>query len=141
GPPMKFHRLTPSLEAADLLATVGFYREVLGFRLVARHPKPDEGPMLWADVQRDGAELMLTQSHDPARLARLHADGAFDVVLYVAVDDVAALRAELAEKGVEVSPFEVTFYGMKEVYVRDPDGRAITFAQECRDEPETVHDS
>lgn len=134
---MRFHGLTPSLEATDLPATLRFYEQALGLRLVTFHPGPSEGTMTWAAVRRDDVVLMLTQSRDPGRLGGLRAD----VALHLAVEDLEAARQELLTKGVEVSPINVTFYGTREASVRDPDGRAVILAEEFGEAPETVHDA
>jgi uncharacterized glyoxalase superfamily protein PhnB len=49
---------------------------------------------------------------------------------------VVALHAEAKGKAFQVSDLRVTFYGMKEFEVRDPDGHILWFGQET-DEPPT----
>jgi uncharacterized glyoxalase superfamily protein PhnB len=51
-------------------------------------------------------------------------------------EDVVALHAEAKGKAFQVSDLRVTFYGMKEFEVRDPDGHILWFGQET-DEPPT----
>lgn len=41
-----------------------------------------------------------------------------------------ALRAELVERGAAPSEPQDTFYGLREVYVSDPDGFSLVFAQD-----------
>jgi catechol 2,3-dioxygenase-like lactoylglutathione lyase family enzyme len=49
-------------------------------------------------------------------------------VVYLLVDDVDGLHAELVEKGVRIDsgPVDQT-WGNREMYVKDPDGNSIRF--------------
>ena len=50
-----------------------------------------------------------------------------DTGLYFGCPDVDAAYGELRSRGVEVKEPKVTGYGMKQLYVRDPDGYALCF--------------
>ncbi len=47
----------------------------------------------------------------------------------------AQCRAEVKRQAFQVSELRVTFYGMKEFEVRDPDGHILWFGQETDDPP------
>jgi uncharacterized glyoxalase superfamily protein PhnB len=70
---------------------------------------------------------------DPVRVAA-HADTA----IYFACPDVDAVYRHLREKGVEVKEPQIAQYGMKQVYVTDPDGYNLCFqwpaTQQTRDQ-------
>jgi len=63
---MKLTALTPMLWTEDLVNTVAFYRDTLGFDCTAQM----EG---WASLERDGVELMLSlpNQHDVSASAVL----------------------------------------------------------------------
>jgi uncharacterized glyoxalase superfamily protein PhnB len=63
-----------------------------------------------------------------------HDDG-WPVICYSYPEDVAALHAEIKHKGFQVSDLRVTFYGMKEFELRDPDGHILWFGQETDERP------
>jgi catechol 2,3-dioxygenase-like lactoylglutathione lyase family enzyme len=58
-------------------------------------------------------------------------DGVAGGVVYLAVEDVDALHAELVAKGVPIDtgPVDQT-WGNREMYVKDPDRNSIRFVQE-----------
>ena len=57
-------------------------------------------------------------------------DGMPGGVVYIAVDDVDSLHAELVAKGVgiDTGPVDQT-WGNREMYVRDADGNSLRFIQ------------
>ena len=59
---------------------------------------------------------------DPARIAAHE-----DTALYFGCRDVDGAYEHLRAKGVEVKPPKVAPYGMKQLYLRDPDGYVICF--------------
>jgi len=78
-----------------------------------------------------GVEVMLNTAYesdkrppapDPVRIAAHD-----DTCLYFGCPDVDAVYAHLCEKGVHVKPPKVAFYGMKQMYVHDPDGYSLCF--------------
>jgi hypothetical protein len=72
---------------------------------------------------RDGAHLHLTSFKDGVV-------GAWTSTVYVFVDDVDALRAELVANGIATpsDPLDQT-WGTREIGVRDADKNVITFGQ------------
>jgi catechol 2,3-dioxygenase-like lactoylglutathione lyase family enzyme len=68
--------------------------------------------------------------------ARFHAssfpgDGGPRGVIYMLVDDVDSIHAELAAKEIEIDTGPVNQdWGNREMYVKDPDGNSIRFTQE-----------
>ena len=55
--------------------------------------------------------------------------------LYFRVDDVEEVLGRLDDVEV-VEPLQLTWYGMKEVWVRDPDGYVVTIGSPEGDPPE-----
>ena len=123
--------MTPLLQVFDMRKSVEFYRDVLGFEVVANSPLRPEVLFHWALLRRDGIELMLNTAYDEgerppipdARRIATHDD----VTLYFSCPDVDAVYAELHAKSIARSEPRVAPYGMKQLYVKDPDGYGLCF--------------
>jgi glyoxylase I family protein len=121
--------MAPLLQVFDMPTSVRFYRDVLGFEIVdTSHPGERFD---WALLRLQGVELMLNTAYeeqdrppapDPARIAA-HADTA----LFFGCPDVDAAYAYLRSRGVDAEPPVVPDYGMKQLYVTDPDGYVLCF--------------
>jgi glyoxylase I family protein len=121
--------IAPLLQVFDMPTSIAFYCERLGFEIVATsRPGPVFG---WALLRLNGLELMLNTAYeddsrpaapDPARIA---AHG--DTGIYFGCPDVDGAYAHLREKGVDAKPPRVAPYGMKQLYVTDPDGYELCF--------------
>jgi glyoxylase I family protein len=122
--------MVPLLQVFDMPASIAFYRDVLGFEVVTTSP-PRNGHFDWALLRLNGVELMLNTAYeqdsrppkpDPARIAA-HDDAA----IYFACPDVDAAHAHLRSRGQKVKEPKVAPYGMKQLYVHDPDGYNLCF--------------
>ncbi len=112
----------PSLLVRDLEQTVEFYGR-LGFELSARWPA--DGPATWAEVRRDGVVVQLFTEAPKGTPDEPCLSG----TLYMGVDDVRGLAAEL-EGRVELAwgPEEMA-YGQLELGMQDPNGYFLAFAE------------
>jgi catechol 2,3-dioxygenase-like lactoylglutathione lyase family enzyme len=117
--------LVPLLQVFDMPASLAFYRDKLGFAVVQRAPAVGEH-IDWALLRLGDIELMLNTMYeadqrppapDPAR-TKAHADTA----LYFGCPDVDAAYERLRGLGLRLQPPVVAPYGMKQLYVLDPDG-------------------
>ncbi|MBM3782733.1 MAG: VOC family protein [Acidobacteria bacterium] len=122
--------LTPLLQVYDMPASVRFYRDLLGFEIVEHSPTLDNGSFHWALLRLGGAELMLNTAYEfdserpvPADPARLAAHG--DTCIYLGCPDVDAAFEEITAKGWPAGPPAIAPYGMKQLYLKDPDGYGI----------------
>ncbi len=122
--------MAPLLQVFDMPASIAFYRDVLGFEVVTTSP-PRNGHFDWALLRLNGVELMLNTAYeqdsrppkpDPARIA---AHG--DTAIYFGCPDVDAAYAHLRSRGQSVKEPKVAPYGMKQLYVHDPDGYNLCF--------------
>lgn len=111
----------PLLMVRDLERSVAFYSGQLGFRVIDE--ALSAGRRYWCRLERDGLSLMLQQGEDAADGER----PGRGVVLYFVCDDAEALHAEFASRGVAVSPPQVAYYGMRQLFVPDPDGYEVCF--------------
>jgi glyoxylase I family protein len=125
--PLTIHGFVTLIQVFDMPASLAFYRDVLGFEAVS--DVPEDGRCDWVWLKRSGSELMLNtayESHarpsfpDPTRAAA-HSD----TTLYFGCDDVDVAHVELRGLGIMARNPVVTDYGMKQVYLKDPDGYQI----------------
>jgi len=121
--------MAPLLQVFDMPTAIRFYREVLEFELVATSGGGEQSD--WVLLRRDGVELMLNTAYEvdarpstpnAARIAS-HAD----VGLFFGCADVDNAYAHLVSKGVKADPPRVAPYGMKQLYITDPDGYVLCF--------------
>jgi glyoxylase I family protein len=133
GMPITVEGIAPMFFVYDVPRSVAFYRDVLGFEIVMTskpfsEAKDDFG---WALLRLNGVDLMLNNAYennlrpsafDPARI-EAHAD----TVLYFACRDVDGAYQHLKQRGISVNPPKVAYYGMKQIYVTDPDGYSVCF--------------
>lgn len=131
--------LTPLIFVFDMPASIRFYCEDLGFEVAVSDGKPAPD-FDWVLLRLDGSELMLNTAYesderppgpDPSRIA---AHG--DTTLYFACPDVDGAYAYMRKKGIAADPPRVAHYGMKQLYITDPDGYLLCF-QWKHSEPRT----
>ena len=115
------------LQVFDMPTSLAFYRDVLGFEVVS--DTPDDGLCDWVMLKRHESELMLNTAYEadtrppaphPTRILA-HADTA----LFFDCEDVDVAYTYLQQRGVAAKPPVVTDYGMKQLYLNDPDGYEI----------------
>lgn len=135
--------LTPNLVTDDVNASVAFYRDTLGFQFLAGMPF-GEGPpvdrfddnirLQWTMLELDGAKLMfqarssIAREFPPLEEAAVGASATF----YLEVEELDRLLARLGEAVETVLPDHVTFYGMREIWIRDNNGYLLTLAQKTQ---------
>jgi uncharacterized glyoxalase superfamily protein PhnB len=121
--------LTPVIVVDKVESCLGFWTGALGFKKVHEVPGPD-GSLVFASVERGAVEIMyqtrasVLDDH-PAVAPEL--DG-HSIVLFITVDSL-----DEVEKAVSAAPMvkarHKTFYGSEEIYVREPGGNIVGFAQ------------
>ncbi len=130
---------TTLLGVYDMPTSVRFYRDLLGFDIVSHSPHLGGDPdrFHWCWLRLDGAEVMLNTAYEfdeerplPPDAARTAAHQ--DTTLYFGCPDVDAAYEELRAKGLEVQKPKVAPYGMKQMYLLDPDGYGICFQWEAK---------
>jgi catechol 2,3-dioxygenase-like lactoylglutathione lyase family enzyme len=112
--------IVPSIEEC-----LPFYVERLGF--TRKIDVPHDGALGFVILSRGALELMLqSRASVAADIAGLDPDG-FRAALYIEVDELAPLRKALTGWP-RVIPERTTFYGAREIIVRDPAGNLLAFA-------------
>jgi uncharacterized glyoxalase superfamily protein PhnB len=121
-----FQSLTPNLLVSDMAASLALYRDVLGFQL--KESVPDAPPFVFAWLERNGINLFLNDAKPVVEeFTTLRAGNTS--TLYIIVDDVEALHAEISGRANVVMHLKDQFYGMREFAILDPDGYLVTFGQ------------
>lgn len=127
---MEILGVAPLLQVYDMPASIGFYREVLGFELVSHSPLLPNGSFHWALLRWGDAEVMLNTAYEtdgerpvPPDTSRLAAHE--DTCLFFGCPDVDAAYKVLTARGLRAEAPKVAPYGMKQLSFRDPDGYGI----------------
>ena len=117
------------LQVFDMPTSLGFYRDVLGFQVASEVPADDRCD--WVRLTLHGSELMLNTAYeederpptpDPVRVT---AHG--DATLYFICASADTAYRLLREAGLEPSEPATAHYGMRQTYVKDPDGYELCF--------------
>jgi glyoxylase I family protein len=121
--------MVPVLEVFDMSTSIAFYRDIRGFQIASTsRPGPD---FAWASLTLNGVELMLNTAYDegerppqqnPARVAAHH-----DTCLYFGCEDVDEAYAHLLANNIPAKEPTIAPYGMRQLYVSDPDGYNLCF--------------
>ena len=127
--PIEIRGLAPLLQVFDMPTSIRFYRDVLGFEII--HQSTEGDHFDWALLRLGNAELMLNtayesdsrpESPDGARIAAHE-----DTTLYFGCPNVDATYEYLTSKGVQTKPPTTAPYGMRQLYLLDPDGYSLCF--------------
>jgi glyoxylase I family protein len=123
--------LTPLLQVFDMPKAIAFYRDVLGFQIVGsdgHHPVPDND---WTLLELCGAQLMLNTAYEREKRPKAPVAGRIaahqDTCIYFSCPDVDGTHKFLKRKIAGLKPPKVAPYGMKQLYLRDPDGYELCF--------------
>jgi catechol 2,3-dioxygenase-like lactoylglutathione lyase family enzyme len=130
--PYELKKLTPNLIVSDVLRSVEFYRDVLGFTVAVTVPEAE--PFVFAIVQSGPVEVFLNAPEPAIAEYPAFKDRPIGgtLTLFVEVVNIALAHATLQDKVKIVMPLEHKWYGSTEFAFEDPDGYLITFAE--RDE-------
>ena len=122
-------RLTPVLVVDAVEPCLAFWTDRLGFAAENQVPG-DDGKLVFASAKKGDIEVMyqtrasvLAERPDAASELTGHS-----TVLFITTDDLDAVEKAIAGAPVVV-PRHTTFYGSTEVYVREPGGNMVGFAQ------------
>jgi uncharacterized glyoxalase superfamily protein PhnB len=123
---MKVKKVTPILVVDAIEPALPFWQGQLGFEKVVE--VPHEGRLGFVLLARDGHEVMLQTRASVA--ADVPAVGALDppCAIYCDVDSLDAAIAA-TEGATVLVPRRTTFYGAEEIWVRDPSGAVVAFAE------------
>ncbi len=122
-------QLTPVLIVEAVEPCLKFWVDRLGFAITNQVPAPD-GKLIFASVQLGPVEIMYQTrasvvDEQPGTVKDLMGHS---VALFITVEDLDAVARSLDGAPV-VKPRHKTFYGSTEIYVREPGGNTVGFAE------------
>jgi uncharacterized glyoxalase superfamily protein PhnB len=125
---MNVKRITPILFVEEIEPCVKFWVDRFGFQKTAEVPEGNK--LAFAMLQKGNVELMYqsyaSADKDVTTIAQQVRKG--PTFLYVEVDNLEETIAAI--QGTEVvMPLRNTFYGSREIGIKDPAGHYVTFAQ------------
>ncbi|MGN6495145.1 MAG: VOC family protein [Agriterribacter sp.] len=117
------------LQVFDMNTSLKFYCDVLGFVVYQKGgPENDIG---WVWLKRGNIHLMLNTAYETADrppapdTARMAAHD--DTCIYFSCPEVDEYYEYLLAKGVSINKPAIAPYGMKQMYLHDPDGYHLCF--------------
>jgi uncharacterized glyoxalase superfamily protein PhnB len=114
--------IAPQFFTTDIPATLAYYKDKLGFDCLGTW----QDPPVYAVVARDNRRIHFRYAEAPAPNPDKYADELLDAYLFV--EDVDALYAEFAPRGVEFTrPLGNTPWHSREFVLKDCDGRLLAF--------------
>jgi catechol 2,3-dioxygenase-like lactoylglutathione lyase family enzyme len=125
--------VVPELVVSDLAASLRFWRDLLGFRVVY-----ERAAERFAFLERGGAQFMLEQLHDASWLTgELSAPFGRGMHFEIGVDSLAPILVALERarwplwRGAEERWYRVASeeVGQRQVVVQDPDGYLLRLAE------------
>jgi glyoxylase I family protein len=121
--------MSPLIQVFDMPASLAFYRDKLGFRVTGDSGQGDNSG--WVMLQSGDATIMLNTACDdgerPPEPAPPRIDGHQDTCIYFSCPDVDAAYEHLLANNIAADPPMVAPYGMKQLYLRDPDNFNLCF--------------
>ena len=120
-------KITPILLVDEIEPSLKFWMDKLGFEKTVEVPEGDK--LGFVLLTKDGTEVMLQSRESVKKDASAAAGPVLEMgsSLYIEVDDFGDALKRV--KGAEVLvPERVTFYGMREIFVREPGRHVVGFA-------------
>jgi glyoxylase I family protein len=122
--------VAPLLQVYDMPTSIKFYCEALGFEIVSTDGKPAPN-FEWVLLRLNGTDLMLNTAYEapqrPPKPNAMRVTAHKDTGLYFGCPDVDAAYNHLRSLGVKTNEPRVAHYGMKQLYLTDPDGYELCF--------------
>ena len=115
--------VVPMIHVPDVRATVDWYQSI-GFHVVATYGNESDGSYSFAIVSFGDGQVMFSEGGETSDKRRREVD------LYVYADDIDDVYERLKDRVDVVEAPHDTFYGMREVIIRDVNRFWITFGQE-----------
>lgn len=123
--------LTPVLVVEQVEPSIPFWVDRFGFTAENQVPG-DDGRLVFASVKKGDIEVMYQTrasviADHPESAAEL-TRGGHSTTLFITTENLDAVERALDGAPV-VQPRHTTFYGSTEIYVREPGGHTVGFAQ------------
>jgi len=136
---MAVQSITTNLMVEDVQRSTDFWCGLLGFSVAEcvdaehklHHGRMPGADLVWALFVSGQASIMVNRRDSLERelpVFQSQPAGA-SMTLYVVVEDLEALHRRIQAIVPTIKEPETSFYGMREWYVRDPDGYVVCLAQ------------
>mgnify|MGYP006000616845 CR=1 FL=1 len=125
----KLESLTPNIMVKDVNATLDYYIEHLGFKLIDTNP--ESGQFEWGYVMLDNVALMFQEEKslktEYKEIEPMHVGGA--LTFYIRINSIHNYYNEISTKVNVIKPINKTFYGTNEFAIMDINGFILTFSE------------
>lgn len=119
-------KIIPNIPVADVERSVEFYRQVLGFDLMAVRGR---GDATRAHLKLGSVEIIFRSLDVHAPVPYFDPAVENQLILHIQVEDAAALFSRVKHRVHIVRSLEPTLFGSAEFMIRDIDGRVLAFSQ------------
>lgn len=131
---MELKNLTPNLMVKSVSETVDYYKNMLGFDVIATVPEDGEN-MVFAIVQSGQVMFMFQEEksikEEYPQLGKFPQGGG--LTFYIHVTDVQTLYDSLKGKVIIAKEMHKTFYGSTDFAIEDCNGYILTFSQDGKE--------
>ena len=131
--PIRITGMTPLIQVYNMAESLKFYCEILGFEVVSSDTNGT--PQDWCLLCWGEAQLMLNTIYEPGHAPpfrdQARSNYHDDTALFFSCENVEETAAYLKSAGFEVDGPMVREYGMKQLYLHDPDGYNLCFQAEA----------
>lgn len=135
-------KLNPNLMVRDVNETVAFYMNNFGFELVMAVPETQDGVLneipegikvVYAVVKNGSIEIMFQSEESLKEDVPALKDSTISAscTFYIELEDLESFVQKIKGKVEVVKELFTTWYGMKEIYIRDNNGYILTFAEQA----------
>jgi catechol 2,3-dioxygenase-like lactoylglutathione lyase family enzyme len=119
--------ISPCFIVSDVVRTIAFYSERLGFE--TRFLAPEQDPF-FAIIGRGGVQIFIKSDKDVSPLPNHKRHRFMRLDAFVYAPDPDALAADFAEHGATFSePLKDTHDGLRGFEIQDPDGYVLFFGR------------
>ncbi len=132
--------ITPNLMVKDVNKSVEFYRNILGFEFIMGAPEDSRDiittfqgglRLVHALVKCGNVEFMFHKTLDEEFPEFKGKDINATMTLYIVVENIENFYNDVTSKALILKKLNAQWYGMKEFYIKDPDGYILGFAEKA----------
>ena len=125
----KLESLTPNIMVKDVNATLEFYKNKLGFKLIDTNP--ESGEYEWGYVMLDNVGMMFQEEKslktEYKEIESLKVGGA--LTFYIRIKDINNYYNQIPKDVSIIKTINKTFYGTNEFAIMDLNGYILTFSE------------
>ncbi|WP_298531952.1 VOC family protein [uncultured Algibacter sp.] len=125
----KLESLIPNIMVKDVSATLDYYIDSLGFKLIDTNP--ESGQFEWGYVMLDNVGLMFQEEkslkNEYKEIEPMQVGGA--LTFYIRIKNIHDYYSKISDKVTVIKPINKTFYGTNEFAIMDINGFVLTFSE------------